>query len=899
AILRELAQETGRPLDTPVIARPAPLPDELELLGRTKKRVYKQFTAALRAGRHPRLAVSGKAGVGKTVLLSYLATSLQAAGQTVCWLNLVGDALSALPTVPARGSSFAALAAQQHEAMQKAMPASGVLLLRIPADLNFGGQPPRLLSGTPVSPAAWAYSVVQAAPRELAVLLALEDPAGWPEDGPELIRLRPPTPSEARAYLMQKLGVTREAASDLLRETGQNLDRLTLLTGTGSSASQLLTDPGVYTLALALSVLLRPGMPPASYSPDVWQAALGHPLQDLPVHVRSQLIADGARWRPSPALIQAALQLPAAKRQVALEQLAQRGRRGGGWPDDAKAFWFAALTELGDWSGLERFLVRSPADSRFLPDLWPAIRASAPATAREQLARAVVDHYAGRGEYHDSRARDALFSLLESERPGVQVWGRVKLAESSVDAGNFEAARQQLGRPEVQQVLRDTLTDPWTLAARSDALLVQAALARWQGHIQAATAAVNDPHTAQSGARALLWRGLIAKDSGNWSEALRSLAAVSEQSPLLSARARYQEGDLRLRLGQPGEALRALLDAASRLELAGGTHEELARILARAATAERRLGYPARGMRLMDRALGLLPAHSSRGDGVLRARLLSESLPILLAVGQPDQALRQATRALELLRQPGPRRAEAEYRTRRTHYRVALAYLTRGRGLPYLHPFSGAVQDNSDLAYARELLDLLLQQAPEASDREQVLTFDMYLSRALVEPQPRLALDFVRRALDMTDHPYAETQARTILAEAHLRDAQTGVALSEINRAHTLLRRVQVGLGGTYTAEPGLAAQLLALEARATAEDGLKMLEWLRDALQDPLMAPFRGGIWREAGQALEDSRADAVQIVETFTGTQSHWPLRPTDSLIVLGSEAEQEGCTSGSRID
>ena len=47
AILTDLSREAGRALDLPARPGPATLPDELELLGRTKKRIYKQFLAGV------------------------------------------------------------------------------------------------------------------------------------------------------------------------------------------------------------------------------------------------------------------------------------------------------------------------------------------------------------------------------------------------------------------------------------------------------------------------------------------------------------------------------------------------------------------------------------------------------------------------------------------------------------------------------------------------------------------------------------------------------------------------------------------------------------------------------------------------------------------------------------
>ena len=901
-ILDELARAVGQPLSLPAPPVAPTLPDELELLGRTKKRIYKQFLAGVRAGRTPRLVVAGRRGAGKNVLLGQLAQALGGLNVPVTRLNLSGDVLSALGEGAApQGRSFTALWAVQQEVSRRVMPAEGAVLLRVTADLNFGGDPPRRPDGTPTSAAAWAYEALwKAAGPGLALLLALEDAADWPHDAPPVTDLRPPTTSEARAYLMQKLGISRAAADALVRETGRDLDRLTLLAGAGNSAAQLLADPEVRRLAGALAALQladQGAEAGTTYPPEVWQAALGRPVDALPPHVRSQLLPLPGGWQPTPALLQAAQALPAPEQQAAAHRLL-------GTPPTAavRPYWFGAAVALQDWARLTGHLKTDPDDARFLPPLWPGIRASAPAPERETLARLVVNHHAGRGEYHESRARDALFSLLESERDSVCAWARVKLAESSVDAGNFAAAQEQLRHRDVQAALLAPGTDPWTLAASSDALLVQAALARWQGHKDAATAAVSDPRTAQSGPRARLWRGLIAKDAGRWPEALENLAAVPPSSPLLSARARYQEGDLRLRLGQPLAALEALLDAAQRLGDAGGAAEELARILARAATAQRRLGHPAEGLDLLRRALELLPPQSRhRLDGVPRARLLSEGLPILLALTRPEAALGQAAEALALLRLPGPRRAEAEYRTRRTHYRVALAYLTRGVGLPYLQPFAGAERDHPDLAHARRLLDHLLTRPPDSSDREQVLTFDMRLSRALVEPDPQAALEHVALALGMTDHPYAETQARAIRAEAHLRAGQPDTALAEINRAHALLRRVRVGLGEAHAADPGLAAQLLALEARATIAGGLDTLRWVEETLRDPLLHPFRLGVWRDTGHALERHAGPSGgagegwlrEVLAEFLPEAGGLPLRPADALQALAGRGG--GCWSG----
>lgn len=887
AILQDLARETGRTLDLPHLSQVAALPDELELLGRSKKRLYKQFLAGVRAGRTPRLFAWGRAGAGKTVLLGQVAQALEAEGFTVTRLNLSEDVYPGAGTAltPPAGRSFAELVAAQVAWARSVIPASGVLLMRVSADLNFGGDRPRRSDGTPVSSAAWAAEFLNLVPPQVAVLLTLQDPSGWPQPQ-QLTPLLPPTPSEARSYLMQKLGVNRQAADQLLKETGRHLDRLTLLAGAGGSAPQLLADPDMRRLGALVAAL--DSLPVSGpYPPQMLEVLLGQPAAALPLHVRAQLQEPpgGGAWWPNQVLQRAQSVIPAREIRAVLERLAATGAA------PLTPWRLAALVSLHQFRELVQQLARTPDAARHLPALWPDIRKLAPTSERESLAREVVSHHAGRGEYDSPGARDALFSLLESGRDAVRAWARVKLAESSLDGGNFQASAAQLAQAEVRGLLAAPPSpDPWVQAARSDALLLQAALARWQGDLEGATRAVLDPRIVQSGPRVELWRGLIAKDAGRWTDALSHLQKVPPSSPLLSARARYQEGDLRLRLGQPQAALEALLDAAGRLEQAGGTREEHARILARAATAQRRLGQPGRGLELSGQALRLVQPDDRKTDAVLRARLLSEQVPILLALNRTDAALRAAEQALSLLDSAAQRQAEAAYRARRTHYRVALTYLTRGMGQPYLQPLHGPRQDHPDLAFARAQLDDLLQRRPDGSDREQVLTFDMHLSRTLAEPDAGLALEHVGRALDMTDHPYAEAQARAVLADVYLRSAQPDTALSEINRAYSLLRRVAVGLPGTLGADPALHAQLLALEGWATIGEGVSTLRWLRGELLAEPLRPFRAGVWREVGRALE-REPQAERVLREWQPRLALLRMRPGDALALLECPDQEAG--------
>ncbi|TSA81403.1 hypothetical protein FNU79_15390 [Deinococcus detaillensis] len=883
AILSRLYAEAG--LSAPPLQLPASVPADLELLGRSKKRAYRTFLSGILAGRTPKLMVAGKAGVGKTLLIEHLERELsrQVPALRLTRLLLGEDISAALgsgdgghPNLP-----FALQAEQQARAAQQFLQGCvaggrGALLIRVSGSgplggRQFGGLPLRGHDAELVSSAAWAAEhLLRRAPEGLAVLLALEEASDLPPDlRAEVIHLAQPSSAEARRYLMSTLSVDAARADELVRQTGRHLDRLTLLVSAKRGqpvAAKLLADPQAARLLAALQVAQGPvGV---SAPRPILEAALGQPLESLPPYLRTLLDeVNPAEPRPiSPSLLAetSAQQDPAVLRQT-WQRLAAAARLRPEWAE-----WeLRALTELRDWPALRAWFESHPDLAALAAPLWSRVRQSAPPPARQAVARWVVTYQATLGRYDHPQARDALFTLLEAEESGPRLWARIKLAESSLDAGQFEAAAAQLAHPEVRAALdRSSSLDAWHAEAQADALLVEAALKRWQGDLSAATAFVEDPRTDSSGARATLWRGLIAKDAGRWADALSLLMSVPPTSPLLFARARAQEGDLRLRLGQVAAALSALNDASARLQLGGASPQERARTEARAATALRRSGHVLAALErsraaqaLTAQALTTQPytavqPSADQADPVLQARLVSESIPLHLALGQWPEALGAAARALALLAEPNARQAEAAYRTRRTEYRAALIYLSRGLGLPYLHPFRGPGPegDNADLRRARQILDALLSAAHGLSDREQVLAFDMRLSRVLCEPDAAAALNFAKLALELTDHPYAEAQARATLAEALLRGEQIGAALGEINRAHALLRRVAPS--GTTDTDPGLHAQLLTLEARAGLLEGpagaRTALTWLQVALTEAHLAPFRVGVWREVGRLLE-----------------------------------------------
>lgn len=918
SILRELHQEIGL---APPQAVHSQAPAELSLLGREKRRAYRQFLAGVRAGRAPRLIVTGRAGTGKTLLIEHLERELLR-GDLVPGVTrlLLGD--EAAPALIEHGAeSLRGLHAglpysvqaelQAQGAREVCQKLQGVLLLRVVSGV-LKGTPPRLPDGTQTTLPDWALRYLfQELPPGVAALLALQDADDLSgEHTAEVIVLKPPTTEESRRFLLSRAALAPQEADEVLRAAGRNLDRLALLAAVHGLkplpgkraatedaardqqlAQRILADPDVLDLIVALCASLPDGE--TSVRRDVLEAALGRPLTRLPPHARALLEEINAQ---EPRPVSRAL-VPAVRDRLdetALRAAHERAARAYGEAArhdagarrvlEARRLWH--LTEAGAWNDVVAMATGAGSRGDLIAGVWPRVRRQLRGDARLTLAQTTVRHYASLGRYDHPDARDALSVLLEAPDALVRAWARLKLAESAVDRGAFDAAGAQLDTSDVQDALSCGGSEAGASELRADAALVRAAIARWRGDVSGAAGACDEALAAAPAAsldRVRLWRGLIAKDRGDWNEALRDLSAVSQgegsghtSDPLLRARARYQEGDLRLRLGQPVTAEAALSQALAALTREGAPADERARVQARLGTALRRLGRVGEARAHLSEAAGLLPDL----EPVVTARVLSEAVPVDLALNRPDAGLRGATAALAWLERPSERSAEAAYRARRARYRIALSYLTRGLGRPYLPPLPGARWDNADLQRARELLDNTLAVLGEGADRDWTLRFDAYLSRALAECDPGKAADDITRALELVDHPYAEAQVRAARAEVWLRAGNAERALGEVNRAHTLLRRVALGT----EPDPGLWAALLALETRASLLDGAPAgptLRWLREALREPLLTPFREGVLREAGEALEGLGLAASRELLREVGLPRYLDdLRPADAL-------------------
>ena len=190
--------------------------------------------------------------------------------------------------------------------------------------------------------------------------------------------------------------------------------------------------------------------------------------------------------------------------------------------------------------------------------------------------------------------------------------------------------------------------------AQAEAYLVQAALSRWRGAYEEAETSVRSALALEVPPllkdRVRLWHGLVAKDAGRFEEALASLAQVTH-NPLLTGRARYQEGELLTRLGQP-EAGTQRIELALKL-LQGAPQEERARVRARLAGALRKLGRDEEAHTQFAQALAGAP------DAFSRARIASEWAMLEVSRARAWEALRLASEAQRVFSAASHRPEEA------------------------------------------------------------------------------------------------------------------------------------------------------------------------------------------------------------------------------------------------
>ena len=875
-ILADLYREAG--------LKPPPPPAELflksarKVLGRDKRRIFRHFLRELEAGRRPQVVVVGGAATGKGVLLSALRQALAAfPGKTPFVLNLGGELAQALiPLAEELGVEAETLLSQlsptqpyilqgalQQEflaALAQALNRAGrPLLLRAEAQGTLEGLPLRGPDGGQRGLSAWLEPFLRS--LEIPYLAALTEPPPTLPYQP----LSPPSREEARRFVRERLPhLPPERLEALVNQAGRNfgeLSRLVLLEAAKHDPeTPLQDDPALRPLLEALAAF-SPEADPA-FPAALLERALNRPLERLSQAEKALLewVGDGL-VRPS---LRSLLpqEAPRELHRLALEF----------FPRENLFRRLYHARKAGERRILLDLLTEDPARLALLPGLWQEAR-SWPKEDREALAAALVRYRAVLGQYAHPEVEEALALLAQAEDPRLRASARIKAAEAKADAGLYKEAEALLPPEEEFPLLDET--------ARAEGLLVRAAVERWKGDYEKAARYAERAAELSVAPflkdRVQLWRGLVAKDLGRYEEALTALAQVGHD-PLLLGRARYQMGDLLMRLGSP-EARARMEEGLKALEEAGAPQDEVARVRARYATLLRRLGlYPeaeAAIRRALEEAL----------DPFTRARVESEAGILQAAQGRPLEALALLSRAEAYFRTTGERPKEARYRHLRTLFRLAAAYLLLETGTPYRPPLLGGLKAPEA---ERLLWDLLAKIPEEATDRYTALRLDAESLLALLLP-PKEARERLRPFLGLAN-PYLRAQARLGYAEALLREGAYGEALAQTVALPPLL-------------DPGLKAQAKATEVLALLALGEEEAAWqkLVEAKQSGLPEPFRLQLGRAVGRAHPGLAAlpspppppppRAPWASTSPSPFKTTWPI-PTKSLDFLGARGYTACC-------
>ncbi|TBH20516.1 tetratricopeptide repeat protein [Thermus thermamylovorans] len=813
---------------------PPPPPAELFLesarkaLGRDKRRIFRRFLKELEAGERPQMAVVGGPATGKGVLLSAIGRALAALpGREPFLLNLGGELAQALvPLAEGLGVAeevrglLAQLSPTQPYILQGALQqevlallaqalnrAGRPLLLRAEAEGTLEGLPLRGPDGAKRGLATWLEPFLKT--LTVPYLAALSEPPPTLPHQP----LSPPSREEARRFVRERLPhLPPERLEALVNQAGRNfgeLSRLVLLEAAKHDPqTPLQDDPALRPLLLALAAF-SPEADPA-FPLELLEKALGRPLERLSQAERALLdwVGEGLVRPALRSLLPE--ETPRALHRLALEFFPKENLFRKLY-HARKAWETGVLLEL---------VQEDPTRLALLPGLWEEARAW-PREDQEALAAAVVRYRAVLGQYAHPEAEEALKVLSQAQDPALRTWARIKGAEAKADAALYREAEELLPPKADLRHLDET--------AQAEGLLVMAAVERWKGDYERAARFVEEAESLPVAPflrdRVQLWRGLVAKDLGRYAEALAALAQVGHD-PLLLGRARYQMGDLLMRLGRL-EARAHMEEGLKALEEGGAPRDEVARVRARYATLLRRLGLYEEAGRAIRRAL------EEALDPFTQARVASEAGILEVARGRPFEALALLERAEAYFRRTEERPKEARYRHLRTLFRLGAAYLLLEAGQPYRPPLLGG----QEAPTARGLLARLLEELPgENTDRYTALRLDAAGLLALLLP-PEEGKALLRPLLEL-ENPYLRAQARLGYAEVLVRGGSYGEALGQVVALPPL-------------EDPGLLAQARAVEVLALLGLGEKEAAWakLEEARRGPLPPPFRFQLGRALGR--------------------------------------------------
>ncbi|CAN5663467.1 hypothetical protein BH23DEI1_BH23DEI1_05810 [soil metagenome] len=277
SILDDLWRSTGQePLKAPeleVVLAPGSGNDQeiLQLLGREKRRTYRDFVQGVRSGTHPKLVVTGRAGSGKTLLSDYIQQALEiepvAADRIIrlefggtdlgTSLTRLGGAVGAtLEAIEAKlvkigsSSAFAVQADAQADVARTILDAarafSGSQIFILHVSMSLAGQDSMGLASlrlnTPevprVSASEWLWlSLFEPLARlpHTALLISMGDvPVRAAQqmgavDGP--VKLTPPTANEARRFVRARLPAANPARhEEIVQRAGRSFEELRTLT---------------------------------------------------------------------------------------------------------------------------------------------------------------------------------------------------------------------------------------------------------------------------------------------------------------------------------------------------------------------------------------------------------------------------------------------------------------------------------------------------------------------------------------------------------------------------------------------------------------------------------------------------------------------------------------------
>ena len=560
---------------------------------------------------------------------------------------------------------------------------------------------------------------------------------------------------------------------------------------------------------------------------------------------------------------------------------------------DAAARYAHYLFAARTWPELLAWAEHAPVPQPLLQRLWRAAQAELPSSADDPtlstVALRVASYYVRLGSPEHPDAVGALAVLAASSRAELRSWARVKRAESALQASRFGEA----------EALLDGWREVGGRGLATEVALLRANLARWHSrlsdaatHAQSSIDALAEvPATAEAGdtetgvdpllaVRVGLWTGLVAKDRGEWQEALSHFRAAQTDDELFRARLRFQEADTLYSLGRLEEAHTALSDAVTWSAQGEAPAFERARYYARRGTLARRRGDFGAAQADFTAAAAVLreagPEPSSLRLGFERAKVRDEAALNLLAVGQADAAIATLQRDQETFAAYGRcYEVDPSFRVLRSRLRLAAAYGCRALAQRY-GLFVGPYQDESgspDLQRAQGLVAGVLGALTAEPGRYAGLITTARLSSSLLSP-PVHAVPQGEAALADARYPYSRGLAGAFYAGALLRRGDPVAAHAALLEARRYLQDV--------TDDYALYAYLTVTDATALLMlgQGSEAHTQVFEALQNSRLSPYHNPLLRHFGRAAERLSVRLSTAALGLGDAPLPHTLRPADAL-------------------